>query len=165
MGGGTRRAKVASCAADNFCIRVIAGNCPGWGGVHAKHKEPCRSFLALLIILQQKGLLSSASCVCGKEPPASSHTLVSWAEPMIAAGCFARVSSRAWVKSLQRVNPWFGAGSLENQEGRGLNPCRGEIHCLVEKTEPVLSPKPPMRVGVVYGLSHRLQSQLPSTHF
>ena len=66
-----------------------------------------------------------------------------------------------------------GGGSLENQEGHlwqatpqeGLNPCRGKIHCLVEKTEPVLSPKPPMRAGVVYGLSQRLQSQLPSTHF
>ena len=27
--------------ADNFCIRVIWGTCPGWGGVYAKHKEPC----------------------------------------------------------------------------------------------------------------------------
>ena len=43
----------------------------------------------------------------------------------------------------------------------GLNPCREEIQCLVEKTEPVLSPKPAMRAGVVYGLSQRLQSQLP----
>ena len=54
-----------------------------------------------------------------------------------------------------------GGGSLENQDGHGLNPCRAEIHCLVEKTEPVLSPKPPTRAGVVYGLSQRLQSQLP----
>ena len=87
MGGGTRRAKVASCAADNFCTRVIAGNCPGWGGVHAKHKEPQILSCVVDNFRSKKGLLSSVSCVCAKEP-ASSHTL---AEPMIAAGCFARV--------------------------------------------------------------------------
>ena len=44
-GGGTRRAAV--CAADNFCIRVIWGPAPA--GVYAKHKEPCGYLLAPLI--------------------------------------------------------------------------------------------------------------------
>ena len=78
------------------------------------------------IFWRKKACFLEAQRVPEKEPPAS---------------------SLEWVKSLQRVNPWFcgkagRAVHLHSWEQRVLNPCGGETHCWGKKP-PVLSPKPP----------------------